>query len=151
MWFLRLDAPGGEAFQIEGVGGTPVFSPDNRWIAFTRKTPPSAPAPKPRSEFQRLIDERFKGRIFEWLSYRADGRGYLPDPTDPTATAPEELYVVARTGGPPRPLTRLGVNVSGVAWRPDSRALAFTADSHQRDEWIYERADVWQVSLAPAR
>jgi dipeptidyl aminopeptidase/acylaminoacyl peptidase len=146
-WFLRLDAPGGEAFQIEGVGGTPVFSPDNRWIAFTRKTPPPAPAPKPRSEFQRLIDERFKGRIFEWVGYRADGQGYLPDPADPAATAPEELYVVARTGGTPRQLTRVGVSVSGVAWRPDSQALVFTADSHQRDEWIYERADLWQVSL----
>jgi dipeptidyl aminopeptidase/acylaminoacyl peptidase len=146
-WFLRLDAPGGEAFQIDGVGGAPLFSPDNRWIAFTRKSPPPAAPKPPRTEFQRLVDERFKGRIFDWIGYRADGRGYLPDPADPAASAPEELYVVPRGGGAPRQLTRLGVDVSGVAWRPDSRALVFTADSHQRDEWLYERADVWTVTL----
>jgi dipeptidyl aminopeptidase/acylaminoacyl peptidase len=147
-WFLRLDAPGGEAFQIEGVGGTPYFSPDNRWIAFTRKTPAGAPAAAPpASPFERLLAERFKGRIYEWMNYRADGRGYLPDPVDPLATPPEELYVVPREGGKPRQLTRLGVRVQEVAWRPDSRALVVTADSHQRDEWIYERADLWLVPL----
>ena len=36
VWFLRMDAPGGEAFRIPGVDGTPIFSPDNRWIAFTK-------------------------------------------------------------------------------------------------------------------
>jgi len=34
-----------------------------------------------------------------------------------------------------------------VAWRPDSGALALTADSHQRDEYSYERADLWIVDL----
>ena len=34
-----------------------------------------------------------------------------------------------------------------AAWRPDSRALALTADSHQRDEYSYERADLWMVDL----
>jgi len=40
IWFLRMDRPSGEAFQIPGVEGMPVFSADNRWIAFTRRTPP---------------------------------------------------------------------------------------------------------------
>ena len=52
-----------------------------------------------------------------------------------------------RAGGTPRPLTQLGVDVSGVAWRPDGKALAFVADSHQRDEHTYERADVWIADL----
>src|SRR5438034_10800 len=38
IWFLRMDRPSGEAFQISGVEGAPIFSPDNRWIAFTRRT-----------------------------------------------------------------------------------------------------------------
>ena len=33
IWFLRMDAPAGEAFQIDGVTAPPIFSPDNRWIA----------------------------------------------------------------------------------------------------------------------
>src|SRR5262245_49485482 len=41
-WFLRMDKPGGEAFQIAGVEGAPIFSPDNQWIAYTKATPPGS-------------------------------------------------------------------------------------------------------------
>src|SRR5580658_4433229 len=60
IWFLRMDQAGGEAFQIPGVGGAPIFSPDNRWIAFIRKTPPQA-KPRELSPFEKELDQRFKG------------------------------------------------------------------------------------------
>ena len=143
VWFLRMDQPG-EAFQIPGVEGTPIFSPDNQWIAFTKATPPGERPTRPAAdETERKIRERFTGRIYDWMGYRFDQRGYLPDPRDPYATPPDELYLVPRAGGAPRQLTKLGVDVSGVSWRPDAKALAFAADSHQRDEHTYERADVW--------
>jgi dipeptidyl aminopeptidase/acylaminoacyl peptidase len=145
-WFLRMDHAGGEAFQIPGVGGAPIFSPDNRWIAFTKKTPPQAKAHE-LSAFERELEQRFKGRMYDWMNIRFDGRGYLPDPRDPAATPPLELYIVAREGGTPKQLTELGVDVRSAAWRPDSSALALTADSHQRDEYSYERADLWVVDL----
>jgi dipeptidyl aminopeptidase/acylaminoacyl peptidase len=145
VWFLRIDAADAEPFQIPGVGGTPYFSPDGKWIAFKKKTPGPRPAGKPASEFEKLLQERFKGRIIESVSYRFDGRGYLPNPADPLATPPQELYVVARDGGTPRQLTRFGIDVQDVAWRPDSRALAVTLDTSQRDEWTYERSDLWLV------
>ena len=147
VWFLRMDTPAGEAFQIEGVGGTPQFSPDNRWIAFTRKAPPARDPAPPQDEVDRRIQERFKGRIFEWMNYRFDGRGYRPDPRDPTKSPAEELFVVPREGGTPLQLTRLGVDVEGVAWRPDASGLVITANAHQRDEYSYERADLWLVPL----
>ena len=50
-------------------------------------------------------------------------------------------------GGQPRQLTHLGVDVLTPVWRHDSQALAFIADTHQRDEYAYERADLWTVSL----
>jgi dipeptidyl aminopeptidase/acylaminoacyl peptidase len=148
VWFLRVDSGPGEAFQIPGVLEMPIFSPDNQWIAFARATPP-APAPNAPtvSETERKIAERFTGKAIEWVSYRFDGRGYLPDPTDPRATPPRELYVVPRAGGTPRKVTSLGVDVSGIAWSPDSRRIAFVADSGQRDEYVYERADLYVVSL----
>ena len=43
-WFLRMDAPG-EAFQIPGLAGSPLFDPTGRMIAFTRPVMPDAPPP----------------------------------------------------------------------------------------------------------
>jgi dipeptidyl aminopeptidase/acylaminoacyl peptidase len=147
-WFLRMDQAGGEAFRIPGVDGTPIFSPDNKWIAFTRAVPPSTPRTTPaRTPFEKLTDERFKGRMYDWMNTRFDGRGYLPDPRDPYATPPQELFVVARDGGVPRQLTRQGVNVQTPSWRPDSRALVFTSNMTDRDEHVYERADIFTVDL----
>ena len=146
-WFLRMDQPGGEAFQIPGVAGTPIFSPDNRWIAFTKRSPP---ARRPRGEISsldRLSEERFRGRIYDWMNFRMDGRGYLPDPRDPGSTPPEELYIVPRAGGAARQITSLGVRVQSAAWRPDSSALLVVANAHQRDEYTYQRSDLWVAPL----
>ena len=146
IWFLRMDRPGGEAYQIPGVDGTPVFSPDNQWIAFTRALPPD-PKPQPATEFERKIDERFKGRIFDWMNYRFDGRGYLPDSRDPAATPSREIYVVPREGGASRRVTSMGVDVQEFAWRPDSQGDCLHRQCLQRDDYVYERADVWITGL----
>src|SRR5262249_43362905 len=94
-----------------------------------------------------LIEQRFKGRMYDWMNARFDGRGYLADPRDPAATPPSELYVVPREGGGAKQLTKLGVDVVAAVWRPDSGALALVADSHQRDEYSYDRSDLWIVDL----
>ena len=148
IWFLHTDVSPSErdAFQISGVGGLPIFSPDNRFIAFTKETPPP-PAVHAESPFEKQLDQRFKGKIYDWMNIRFDGRGYLADPRDPHATPPKELYVVSREGGAAKQLTHLNVDVRAPRWRPDSGALAFIADSHQRDEYSYERADLWIVDL----
>ena len=146
-WFLRMDRAAGEAFQLDGLGGAPVFSPNGRWVAFTRATPPP-PGPEPAyaSEFERRTVERFDGRVYDWMNYRFDRRGYLPDPRDPSATPPREVYLIPAAGGEPQQLTELGVDASGLAWSPDSEQLVFTADAHERDEHSYERADLWVVT-----
>jgi dipeptidyl aminopeptidase/acylaminoacyl peptidase len=143
IWFLRMDQPYGEAFQIQGVDGTPAFSPDNQWIAFTKQWSEPTSEPKPYPTFERNIHDRFKGRIIDWMNYRFDGRGYLPDPRDAAATPSREIFIVPREGGTAKRLTSMGVDVQEFAWRPDSRAIAFIANTHQRDEYVYDRADVW--------
>lgn len=151
-WFLRTDETG-EAFTIEGLEETasePVFSPDGRWIAFTKKTPPEAPRPEP-SALEKKLAERFEGHAFDWMQYRFDRRGYLPDPTDPYETPPEELYLAPSRGGEPRRVTSMGVDVSEIAFSPDGTRIAFVADTHQRDEYVYERADVFVLALGADR
>ncbi|HUU34614.1 MAG TPA: S9 family peptidase, partial [Vicinamibacterales bacterium] len=148
VWFLRMDQPGGEAFEIAGVEGPPVFSPDNKWIAFTKAVPPATARSAPAmTAFETLTEERFKGRVYDWMNARFDGRGYLPDPRDPYATPPQELFVVAREGGTPRQLTTQGVHVQAPSWKADGRALVFTSNMFQRDEYTYERADIFTVDL----
>src|SRR5262249_28030802 len=110
------------------------------------KTPPSATA-REQTDFEKQLALRFKGRMYDWMNIRFDQRGYLPDPRDPAATPPLELYIVSREGGTAKRVTHLGVDVKAAAWRPDSGALALVADSHQRDEYSYERADLWVVDL----
>jgi len=146
-WFVRVEAQPGQPFQIKGVGGPAVFSPDSKWIAFTKKVAPPKEQQPALSEFDRLTQERFKGRMYDWMNYRFDGRGYLPDPRDPRATPPSELFIVPLEGGEPKQLTKLGVDVLTPAWRGDGQALTFAANTHQRDEYSYERADVWTVTI----
>ena len=146
IWFVRADRLDEPAVHIRGVEGTAIFSPDNKWIAFTKKIA-KPKAPTYASDGEKVINERFKGKAYEWIQYRFDQRGYLPDPRDPAATPPEELFVVSRDGGEAKQLTTTGVTVSGVAWRPDGGALAFIANEFQRDEYVYPRADLWTVTL----
>ncbi|MGH9324709.1 MAG: S9 family peptidase [Vicinamibacteria bacterium] len=146
IWFFRTDGFG-EAFQVDGVETMPVFSPDGKHMAFARKTPPEKTGTEP-SEREKKIEERFRGQMYDWLQFRYDRYGYLPDPTDPSKTPPEELYVSdveGETVSGARRLTCLGVDVSGAAWSPDAARLVFVADSHQRDEYDYERPDLWLV------
>jgi dipeptidyl aminopeptidase/acylaminoacyl peptidase len=145
VWFLRMDVAAGEAFQIEGVTASPIFSPDNRWIAFVRRA-----RIRPRSYAdpnEKKMAERFKGKIYDWMNARFDQRGYLTDPRDSLATPPAEVYLVPRSGGAPRAITHFGVDARDVAWSPDSRSLAVIANTHQRDEYTYERSDLFIVSL----
>ncbi|MDP2957116.1 MAG: S9 family peptidase [Longimicrobiales bacterium] len=148
-WFLRMTAPG-EAFRVPGLGGTPLFDPTNRWIAFRSAVPPFGPrpeAPAPATAAEKKIIERFDGRQFDWMGYRYDQRGYLPDPRDMWSTPPAQIFVIPREGGEPRKLTDLDVDARAPAWRPDGEALAFVADTHERDEHTYERSDLWVVTL----
>jgi dipeptidyl aminopeptidase/acylaminoacyl peptidase len=146
IWFVNADRLDDPPVHVRGVEGAPIFSPDNKWIAFTKRIA-KPKAPTYATDAERVINERFKGKAYEWLGYRFDQRGYLPDPRDPNATPPEELFVVAREGGEARQLTKMTVNVAGATWRPDSGALAFVANEHQRDEYTYGRADLWTVTL----
>jgi dipeptidyl aminopeptidase/acylaminoacyl peptidase len=143
-----MDGPG-EAYRLPGLEGSPLFDPTNRRIAFTRPVAPETPRP-PGPELtaeEEQIVERFDGRAYDWMQFRFDRRGYLPDPTDPYATPPSQIFVLPREGGTAEQLTHMDVDASDVSWHPTGTRLAFRADEHQRDEHTYPRSDLWTVDL----
>lgn len=158
-WFLRMDRAAGEAFQIDGLRGTPVFDPTGRRLAFLDPVSPPPDDPtsagsknegafsRPLSEAEERILARFDGRSYDWMNYRFDRQGYLADPRDPRATPPEQIFVLPASGGEAIQVTSLPVDAMDPVWRPDGNGLAFVADEHARDEHSYERADLWTVSL----
>ncbi len=142
-WFLNIPDLDSQPFQLPGLDGIALFSPDNQWIAFTKRSQSSKPANN-QTEFEKLTEQRFKGRAYDWMNFRFDGRGYLPDPK---STPAQELFLLPRQGGEAKQLTSQGVNVESIAWSPDSKSLAFVANMLQRDEHTYERADLFTVTI----
>jgi dipeptidyl aminopeptidase/acylaminoacyl peptidase len=129
-------------------GPLPVTSPDGKWVATVRNTPPPPHERSYASEFEKRHEERFKGVSFDWLEFQRDGSAFpVPNPADPAVTPAQEIFVAPRMDGEDRQLTRLGLRPQGTRWSPDGTTLLFTADSSYRDERRYEHGQVWTVAL----
>lgn len=155
-WFLRTGPAGGEAYQIAGVNGAPVWSPDGRQIAYLWR---GVPADTTRDRRRGWVSanaitrgpdpRRFDGRVITYLPFKADERGYL---ADPATIAPNHLYVVPAAGGAPRLLTPGELSQTAPDWSPDGSTIAFVQDSTDTDQ-IREDAnpDIWTVDVASGR
>jgi dipeptidyl aminopeptidase/acylaminoacyl peptidase len=161
VWFLRVDGPGGEAFHIDGVEGTPVWSPEGDWIAFT-KNPESGEGEDgavgregwiaPDAISSTLDAERFDGRVITSTRYKRDG--VLTLRPHYSVSGKSQLFLVPAGGGVARPLTDLPFDVGSVAWSRDGRQIFFSGDEYEDDELSNENtADLWTVSAngGPAR
>jgi dipeptidyl aminopeptidase/acylaminoacyl peptidase len=154
VWFLRMQGPGGEAFQVPGVKAAPRFSPDGRTLLFAwqGEEPDSLKSQTWRSRVSPAAitrgpdPKRFDGRLYTSLPFKADERGYLA----PRETRrPSHLYTVPVTGGTPRQLTHGDVSPGDPAWSPDGRRIAFVLDSTDLIEISPQsRPELYVLSLA---
>lgn len=132
------------------AAGRGLRSPDGRWTAFVRDTPPPKREKVYESEFAKRHEERFKGATFDWMDFQRDGQQFpLPNSADPDINPPQEIFL-APSGGSERQLTRLGLRPAGANWNKAGTMLVFTADSVYRDELLYGRSDVWTVTTEGA-
>jgi len=133
-----LDLDGGEPLTLP-IGRLAVrelaWSPDGRRIAFTARTDPQrfivGPVPKTGEP---------RARHVTTLDWRWDETGYID--------RVRQVHVVPANGrGRARRVTSLAGGISDISWRPDGKAIAFTADPRDHAD-RHPRSSIWEVPLA---
>ncbi len=120
-----------------------VLSPDRQWLALAKEQEQAKKAPAYASEFERRHEDRFKGVTFDWKDFQRDG---APFPAPNLRARPSAALVVQRVGGTESTtLVDQDLRPGNIAWHPDGRRLAFTADAQWRDELKYEQTDLYLV------
>ena len=147
-------APGsGVRTRRNDVRGTPIWSDDGRYIAYSYTQPadPEAKGAKarvgwisPNARTSTLDAERMDGRVITAFHYKADGTlALLPDPS----TVPhKQLYVVLAAGGAPTQLTNFTFDASDPVWSPDGRLLFTSGDSQWDVPSVKQTRDIYVVA-----
>lgn len=137
--FLRVTAPGGEAFTIEGVDRTPVWSRDGSKIAFVRE--PITDEEKdskagwiaPDAITHTLDSTRFDGRVITAMRYKSDGTSaWLPHPS---IQKKRQLHIISADGGEPEKITDLPFHVGSIEWSADGTHVYFTGNPEEDNEY----------------
>jgi dipeptidyl aminopeptidase/acylaminoacyl peptidase len=121
-----------------------VLSPDGQWLASAKDKPRTVVPPTYASDFEKRAAEHFKGRQFDWMRFQQDGQNF-PTP-DPRLRPVAEVAITPAAGGVSKDLTSLGMRPASLAWHPNGRTIAFTADEHWNIEQSYPNPSVYTVT-----
>lgn len=121
--------------------GSITWSPDGNMVAMTLFVPEAQPT------FARM-PARPEGAewneppiVVDRLTYRGDGRGYLP-------RGYTHIFVMPAEGGTPRQLTSGSYNHGGsLSWSPDSRSIVFSANRGNPDFEV-RNSEVFEIDVA---
>jgi dipeptidyl aminopeptidase/acylaminoacyl peptidase len=164
-WALRMDGPGGEAFQPEGweSGSMPA---DASFVVFTEAVDddedddaedapdpfgrmPATARPPWGSVTEPVDAARFDGRHIVDFPYKRNGAGFIPNPREEPEVRPSQIWTQALGDEESkRQLTDTDYSHGGATVSPDGRWIAFTADAQLRSDVVVE-AERDSLALLP--
>lgn len=158
-WALRMDRPGGEAFQLDdypsgsmpadgrfavstgpardgdGRGGGPGGEePEERAAEDPYRSMPAMARPPFSSITKPLDARRFDGRHIVDFPYKANGRGFVPNPREERPVRPSQLWLQEVGDTARKQLTDTDYSHGGAVVSPDGRWIAFTAHPELRSD-----------------
>jgi dipeptidyl aminopeptidase/acylaminoacyl peptidase len=153
-WMLRMDQPGGEAFQDDKYPRIGSVSADNRisvWAEgdslpsdsarraedpFAKMQPMARP---PYGAITKPLDAaRFDGRHVYDMTYKSNNAGFVPGAREARRWNPAQLYSQTFDGSAKRKITATRYSHRGAVVSPDGQWIAFIADPQLRPDSIVD-------------
>ena len=153
-WMLRMDQPGGEAFQNENYPRGTAVPSDLRFAVwsdadsarsdsagkaddpYAKMSPMSRP---PYGAVTKPTDPaRFDGRHIYDMRYKGNDQGFIAGPREARRWNPAQIWLQAFDGTPKRKITNTRYSHRSVSVSPDGQWVAFVADARLRPDSIVE-------------
>ena len=154
-WMLRMDQPGGEAFQQESYPRGISVTADGRLAVWSdadsaaadsakRGDDPFAKMPAmarpPYGAITKPLDPaRFDGRHVYDLRYKSNDQGFLPGAREARRWRPAQIWAQSFDGSPKRRITETLYSHRAATISPDGQWVAFVADPSLRPDSVVER------------
>jgi len=157
-WAIRLDEPGGEAFQPDSIPGAKM-QPRDKSFAVTVVTDSTGGgrgaqslAVPPVGAITQPVDQaRFDGRQIVNFPYKANGAGFIVSSGVPgggrggrggaAGSRPTQIFIQRKGETKRTSLTSTAYSHSDVAVSPDGKWIAFTADAQLRSDSLVRATD----------
>ena len=156
-WALRMDAPGGEAFQVDEYPNATSITADNKfgiWTAVDSSAIPARDTSKraagpyasmgklsrpPYDAITKPIDpKRFDGMQFTDMRFKSNDAGFVPSPSEARRYDAMQIWSQAFDGSPKKLLTHTDYSHRDAVISPDGKYIAFVADAKLRPDSVVD-------------
>ena len=153
-WMLRMDQPGGEAFQMESYPRGTSFPLDGRFAVWSEadslpadsahrgEDPYAKMLPMARPPYgaitKPLDPARFDGRHVYDMRYKSNDQGFLPGPREARRWRPAQIWTQSFDGSPRHEITSTPYSHRNVVVSPNGLWVAFVADARLRADSVVD-------------